>query len=201
MRARLALLVSRQHCILREIILRDKPAQMLALSPKGTVPVLQLPDGRVLEESLDIALWALEQNDPQQWLVPQSGTVDEMMELIMFNDGPFKHHLDRYKYTVRYDDVSEPGHHRDEGVEFLRTLEARLSGHAHLCGDRKSLADYAIFPFVRQFANTDRAWFDAQPLPHLQRWLADHLAADDFKTVMEKWPRWEPGNPEILFPL
>lgn len=201
MRARLALQVSRQQCVVREIILRDKPAEMLALSPKGTVPVLQLPDGRVLEESLDIALWALEQNDPQQWFAPQSGTFDEMMELIAFNDGPFKHHLDRYKYAVRYDDVSEPDHHRGEGVEFLKTLEARLGGHAHLCGDRESLADNAIFPFVRQFANTDRDWFDAQPLPHLRGWLAAHLESDAFKTVMEKWPRWMPENPEILFPL
>ena len=201
MRARLALTVSRQPCVLREVVLRDKPAAMLALSPKATVPVLQLTDGRVLDESLDIMLWALACDDPHQWLSPQASSVPEMMDLIAVIDGPFKHHLDRYKYGVRYDEGTDPAHHRDAGIQVLSTLNDRLAKHAHLCGNRASLADYAIFPFVRQFAHTDRGGFDALALANLQRWLAGHLNAAVFLSIMQKWPAWAPDDPDVPFPV
>ncbi len=201
MRARLALAASGRQCVLREIVLRDKPAEMIAASAKATVPVLRLPDGRVLDESLDIMMWALQQNDPGQWLTPESGSLDEMTALIGENDGPFKQHLDRYKYENRYDDDdADPAHHRSEGSLFLKALDARLARHGQLFGSRAGLADFAIFPFVRQFANTDRDWFDAQPLPSLQSWLSGHLNGALFQSVMLKWPVWAPGDAETLFP-
>lgn len=200
MRARLALAVSGQQCTLREIVLRDKPAEMIALSPKASVPVLHLTDGGVLDESLDIMLWALGRHDPAGWLVPQHGTVSEMTALITENDGAFKDHLDRYKYAVRYEDEIDPLHHRDEGMRFLMDLNARQASGGQLFGGRAALADIAIFPFVRQFANTDRNWFDAQPLPYLQAWLAGHLNSALFNGIMKKWPVWTPGDDETLFP-
>jgi len=203
MRARLALAASQQQCTLREVLLRDKPAHMLALSPKGTVPVLQLSDGRVLDQSLDIALWALRINDPELWLAPQTATYADMLALIAHNDGPFKHHLDRYKYAIRYEEGTDPTYHRHEGSLFLSLLNERLGDHAQLFGDRASLADFAIFPFVRQFANTDRNWFDIQPLGNLQNWLERHVTSGLFSQVMKKERTWVPGNdadPGVLWP-
>lgn len=185
MRARLALAASETDVEHREVLLRDKPAEMLAASPKGTVPVLVLPDGQVVEESLDIMRWALARNDPRGWLAPG----DAMFELVAINDGPFKQALDRYKYPNRYEgeDALE---NRGRGLEILTGLEARLAGSAFLCGEAMSLADAAIFPFVRQFAHTDRMWFAEQNLPHLQAWLAAHLASPIFAAVMKKYPVW-----------
>ncbi|MBC8445268.1 MAG: glutathione S-transferase [Rhodospirillaceae bacterium] len=200
-RARLALSVSHQQCVLREIILRNKPAQMLALSSKATVPVLLLTDGHVLDESLDIMIWALDRHDPQQWLVPENGSLVHMKALIATCDGAFKDHLDRYKYAARYGKGTDPVHHRTEGVAFLTMLNDRLGNHAHLFGKRPALADFAIFPFVRQFANTDRDWFDNLPITHLQNWLAGHLKSDLFQGVMYKWPLWTVGDEETLFPV
>ena len=131
---------------------------MIALSPKATVPVLKLLDDTVLEESLDIMHWALGENDPENWLDPEVGTSAEVKELIAESDGPFKHNIDRYKYAIRYEEGTDPVFHRTEGAAFLEKLNGRLGKHTHLFGDRPCLADFAIFPFVRQFANTDRAW-------------------------------------------
>lgn len=200
MRARMALCASGQTVSLREIVLRDKPDEMVAISPKATVPVLHLKDGSVLEESLSIMDWALNRNDPARWLSPETGTVEEMHALISECDGRFKHHLDRYKYSTRYEAGTDPVVHRTKGAEFLSLLDKRLQGKDHLFGNRPCLADIAIFPFVRQFANTDRAWFDAQPLPQVHIWLDWHLNSDDFQKVMEKWKVWSPGAPEPLFP-
>lgn len=200
MRARLSLSISQQHCRLREIVLRDKPAEMVEISPKATVPVLQLNDGTVLEESLDIMRWALSQNDPGYWLEPENGSLDDIFALIAECDGPFKHNLDRYKYANRYDESTDPVVHRTDGMEFLTKLDALLAETENLFGDRPSLADFAIFPFVRQFANTDREWFDAAPLPHLQRWLQAHLESDIFTGVMKKWQVWKNGDEEPVFP-
>ncbi|WP_417493676.1 glutathione S-transferase [Maricaulis sp.] len=186
MRARLALAASETPVEHREVLLRDKPAEMLAASPKGTVPVLVLPDGTVIEESLDIMRWALARNDPRGWLAPG----DAMFELVAVNDGPFKQALDRYKYPNRYEgeDALE---NRARGLEILTGLETRLAGSAFLCGETMSLADAAIFPFVRQFAHTDRDWLAAQALPHLQAWLAEHLDSPVFKAIMHKHPVWQ----------
>lgn len=201
MRARMAITKAGIACRLREVVLRDKPAEMLAASPKGTVPVIIEHDGNVIEESLDVIYWALSQNDPDGWLKPETGTLTEIHDLIIENDGPFKHALDRYKYPNRYEDeniIRED--QRAIGETYLRSLEERLQSKDNLFGDRISLADIAIFPFVRQFANTDRDWFDARPLPKLQTCLARHLESDLFKSIMRKYPKWETGDEEPIFP-
>ncbi len=199
MRARMALAASGQTCALREVVLRNKPAAMIDASPKGTVPILVLPDGAVIDESLAIMEWALARHDPQNWLSPDEGDKAEMDTLIAANDGSFKHHLDRYKYPNRYDDM-DPLEHRAEGVAFLKTLDARLDGREHLFGKRLSFADVATMPFVRQFANTDRAWFDALAFDFLHDWLVRLLESDLFLGIMQKYPAWAPGDVEPLFP-
>ncbi|MEM8751167.1 MAG: glutathione S-transferase [Pseudomonadota bacterium] len=204
MRARLALQVSCQEVELREVVLRDKPAQMIEASAKATVPVLVTSSGDVVDESLDVMLWALRRNDPENWLSPQSGILDEMLALIGDNDGPFKTHLDRYKYATRHVDNGDAeafsNEHRDAALTHLRVLEKRLASHPYLFGSRFSLADAAIAPFVRQFANTDRAWFDAQPLPHLQGWLKAFLSSTAFAGIMRKYPQWRAPEDAVIFP-
>lgn len=196
MRARLALAASGQSVSLREVVLRDKPSEMIDASPKATVPVLVLRDSTVLEESLDVMNWALAEADPEGWLDADRALMDE---LVAQNDGPFKHHLDRYKYANRYDGaVAEE--HRTEASKILLNLDGRLAESEWLCGSRASFADYAILPFVRQFANTDRDWFDAQDWPNLRTWLDRFLASEQFKTVMKKYPQWSAGEPEPIFP-
>ncbi len=191
MRGRMALDVADIQQEHREILLKDKPAEMLEASPKGTVPVVVLPDGTVLEESLDVMMWALGQNDPEGWLRPDLKA--ETDALIAANDGNFKYHLDRYKYATRYEGaVSEA--HQAEASKHVDTLEARLGQTPQLFGDAPTLADIAIFPFIRQFANTDRTWFDAQNWPGVQRWLAGHLASERFARVMKKWELWAPAT-------
>ncbi|MHA7900894.1 MAG: glutathione S-transferase [Henriciella sp.] len=201
MRARMAIAAAGVKCQLREVVLRDKPAEMLDASPKGTVPVIVEPDGTVIEESLDVMAWALAQNDAESWLTPDQGTRAEMDALIAECDGSFKRALDRYKYPNRYEDE---GVDRDEqralGLAFLEQLNARLDGQSQLFGTRVSYADIAIFPFIRQFANTDRTWFDALDLPNLQSWLKGHLESDRFKQIMPKYPQWKTGDEEPVFP-
>ncbi|WP_209349412.1 glutathione S-transferase [Pontixanthobacter sp. CEM42] len=183
MRARMALAISETEVEHREVVLRDKPEAMLEASPKGTVPVVVLDDGTVIEESVDVMRWSLGENDPEGWL---SGDDRDLIAMI---DGPFKHHLDRYKYSTRHD--TDPEEHRAGAFAILEQLEARLEGRKCLCGDTRSMADIATFPFIRQFANTDREWFDAQPLPNLQRWLAEHLDSPLFKQIMVKHDKWK----------
>tara|TARA_R110000824_G_scaffold44315_9_gene128984 strand:- start:3493 stop:4143 length:651 start_codon:yes stop_codon:yes gene_type:complete len=194
MRARMALLISGTAVRLREVVLRDKPEEMIAASPKATVPVLVLLDGRVIDESLAIMHWALGRNDPQDWL---QGSAAES-ELIAEADGPFKDHLDRYKYPTRYENV-DALEHRAGGLAFLEKLDNLLQASGQLMGAKPTLADYAIFPFIRQFANNDRDWFDQLPLPALQQWLGDHLASPLFATTMQKYPQWQSGDVEPLF--
>lgn len=186
MRARMALWVAEISVDHREVVLRDKPPAMLEISPKGTVPVLALLDGSVLEESIDIMRWALAQNDPEGWLVGDD------QELIAMIDGPFKHHLDRYKYGTRHDSDSPERQaiHQAEGLAILRRLDERLTNSAFLCGRRRTMADIATFPFIRQFANTDRDWFNAQDLRALQNWLAGLLASELFAAIMVKREQW-----------
>lgn len=190
MRARMALLVSGRAVELREVALRDKPAAMLAVSPKGTVPVLALPEGRVLEESLDIMRWALARHDPEEWLAGEDAA------LIAGNDGPFKAHLDRYKYASRYG--VDPLTHRAEALGWLRELEARLVQGCYLCGERRSLSDIALFPFVRQFAATEPDWFAAQDLPKLRSWLAELMGSEIFARAMVRVAPWQEGAPPLL---
>ena len=201
MRARMALAVAHIPCRLREVVLRDKPEEMLAVSPKGTVPVLITPTGTVIAESLEIMMWALHQSDPGNWLRPEAGSFDQMQVLISRCDGPFKHALDRYKYPNRYpDEAPDRAAQRALAGTFLTDLETQLAQYGFLFGGRVSLADIAIFPFIRQFANTDRSWFDAQPWPHLQLWLEAHLNSARFAQIMAKYPQWTRGDAEITFP-
>ena len=197
MRARLALAVSGQPYELREVVLRNKPAEMLAVSPKGTVPVLVLPDGAVIDESLNIMRWALGRNDPAQWLSPSGASPEAMDTLIAASDGEFKQHLDRYKYPNRYAGESSGDaagfalKHRSEAALWLVQLEARL-GDGWLCGGKACLADMAILPFIRQFAHTDADWFTAQPWPRLRGWLAGFEASALYTGVMGKHAPWQP---------
>lgn len=192
MRARLALLASGMVCEIREVKLAAKPAEMIAASPKATVPVLVLADGTVIDESLDIMRWALGRNDPEDWLSRDDGA------LIAANDGPFKHHLDRYKYPERH--ASDPIEHRAAGAAMLARLEERLTSNPNLCGEAMGITDAAIMPFVRQFAQTDRAWFDAQPLPKVQSWLERHTTSASFARAMVRLAPWRAGDAPIPFP-
>ncbi|MGI9388185.1 MAG: glutathione S-transferase [Methyloligellaceae bacterium] len=199
MRARLAIAASGIGCDLREIVLRDKAPEFLEASPKATVPVLVQGDGTVVDESLDIMDWALARSDPEGWLVPETGTVEEMRALIASADDDFKGNLDRYKYPNRHEG-GDAAAARQAGALFLRGLDDRLTGQPYLFGSRACLADMAIVPFVRQFAHVDRAWFDAQGWPHLRDWLDRFLASERFQAIMEKYPKWHAGDPAIVFP-
>ncbi|MBT0667702.1 glutathione S-transferase [Novosphingobium profundi] len=191
MRARLALRVAGLSCALREVKLAAKPAALLEASPKGTVPVLVLAGGTVVEQSLEVMRWALAHNDPEGWLERDDAA------LIARNDGPFKHDLDRYKYPERH--ASDPLAHRASALAILRDLDARIASQGQLCGPVRGLADMALMPFVRQFAATDRTWFDAQDLPALRQWLEGHLASELFTSVMAKYVPWQPGDEPVLF--
>lgn len=190
MRARLALHYAQIKCEHREIILRDKPTHMLEISPKGTVPVLLLPSGKVIDESLDIMMWALSQNDPDTW----QGTPEQKNDidtLIKRNDTTFKHALDRYKYPSRYPDEKNTGTKaRDSVQNILQDLNERIAKNSHLSGEKQTLADAAIFPFIRQFAHVDKEWFFAQPYPHLQGWLEENLLSERFLHIMKKHNQW-----------
>lgn len=192
MRARMALAVSGVRCELREVRLGTKPSSMLAVSSKGTVPILVTPDGQVIDESLDIMRWALATSDPEDWLARDDAA------LIAANDAAFKRDLDRYKYPQRYD--CDPIAHRASGLTFLREIDARLSVGGQLGGTERGFADAAIMPFVRQFAAVDRQWFDTQTIAHVQTWLTGHLASDLFKAVMIREAPWSPNDRPIIFP-
>nr|WP_256262129.1 glutathione S-transferase [Pseudomonas costantinii] len=181
MRARLALRYCGVPVNIVEVSLKAKPAEMLALSPKGTVPVLSV-DGRVIDESLAIMQWALAQNDPDDWLLQDDPRV---LELIAENDQVFKHHLNRYKYAERYPEQPME-HYRAEGEVFLQKLEGLLAGRDYLLADHLSLADVALAPFVRQFAHVDREWFAGTPYQRLQAWLQRFLESPLFIAVMAK---------------
>ena len=196
MRARMALLQAGVAFDAFEIVLRDKPAELLALSPKGTVPVLRLPDGQVLEQSLDIMRWAwVGTGDAGGWWARAQSA--ENLALLAACDGPFKHHLDRTKYPDRFDGVDSPAHHREQAVRvLLAPLDTQLQSTGQLGGQAPCAADMAIFPFVRQFAAMDRAWFDTLTLPAVRRWLDGWLSDLLFGTAMNKLPTNEP----VTFP-
>ncbi|PWQ97548.1 glutathione S-transferase [Leucothrix arctica] len=198
MRARLAIVYAGQQVELREVVLRDKPEQMLALSPKGTVPVLQLAEGGLLEESLDIALWALRLNDPQQLLADEN-QLAEMLVMVKENDGEFKDNLDRYKYANRFPEQSETDY-RQQGELFIAKLEQRLAATTYLFGSKPSFADIAIMPFVRQFAHVDKRWFDEADYPAVQRWLSHWLASEMFLSIMPKYEQWQESHDAVTFP-
>jgi len=192
MRARMALLMRGKPFVIREVALRDKPGEMLAASPKGTVPVLALANGDVIDESLDIMRWALCDHDPEDWLAGDDAA------LIAAFDDRFKHHLDRYKYPERHE--ADPSVHRAAAMEMLGDLEARLSRHANLCRETRALTDIAIMPFVRQFAGVDPAWFAAQPVPRVIAWLERHVASLLFEQAFRRLKPWVPGDAAIVWP-
>jgi len=198
MRARLALLASGIRCELREVALSQKPESLLAASPKGTVPVLVLKD-RVLEQSLDIMQWALSQNDPHGWLSQVGDKNSEAHQLVERCDVEFKFHLDRYKYPNRFS-LSDGMAHRIEGAAFLNTLNENLNRSAFLMGPTFTWVDAAILPFVRQFARTDRAWFDTQPWHEVRNWLAQYEHSNAYATVMHSYKVWHPGAKPVTFP-
>ncbi|MFM6990463.1 MAG: glutathione S-transferase [Rhodoferax sp.] len=194
MRARLALQAAGQAVEHREVDLKRKHAEMLRASAKGTVPVLVLADGAVLEQSLDIMRWALARHDPETWLSADAGERAEVEALIAANDSEFKFHLDRYKYPLRHG-IADGIAHRDLARAFLENLQHRLAHAGFLNGVHFGLADAAIAPFVRQFALTDKTWFAAQPWAHLAQWLNDFEASSRFTGVMEKHPVWPSVDP------
>lgn len=197
MRARLGLLFAELQVELREIILKNKPAQMLAISPKGTVPVLQLFEGVVIEESREIMVWALEQQDPQKLL--DTKVLQQANALIEQNDNEFKHWLDRYKYADRHPDMSQ-AEYRQRGESFLQVLEELLAKNRFLLGYNETLADIGIMPFVRQFAHVDRDVFYKLPYPKLQQWLTHWLEHPFFLQAMTKFQPWQEGDELVVFP-
>ena len=193
MRARMALAYSGLVVEIREISLREKPTSLLAISPKGTVPVLQ-SDDLVIEQSYDIMKWALKQSDPDQWLSAQTEpTIDQWVKK---NDGPFKKLLDQYKYPDRYPDISLEETLSQARSLFLGPINEQLKTSPYLLGSRISLADIAIFPFVRQFAMVDQEWMDQSDLHFLKQWLNERLESSLFVGVMQKYPTWHDSTPE-----
>ncbi len=188
-RARLAIAYAGIPVEIREVALKNKPEHMLAISPKGTVPILQLTDGMVLEESLDIMHWALAQHDPEHW----QAFSDDADRLIKWNDGGFKYYLDRYKYADRYPEFSQE-QYRQQTEAFLAELESRLQHSPYLCGKHFSLADAAIFPFIRQFANVDSFWFKSSTYRALNSWLNAILTTELFSSIMPNNLPWTPPS-------
>ena len=193
-RARMIIAYSHIKVEIREVVLKDKPRQMLAVSPKGTVPVL-LNGEQVLEESLDIMQWALDQHDPEN--IALTGT---QHELIDYNDSEFKLHLDHYKYADRFPEHDEI-YYRRQGEVFLARLNQLLSEHDYLTGSRLSVVDIAIFPFIRQFAFVNIKWFEQSEYEYVKKWLNHFLASSLFLSVMKKLPQWHDGDDIIWFPF
>ena len=195
MRARMALAASGAEVMLREVLLKDKPAELLAASPKATVPVLVLSDGRVIEESLDVMQWVLEHHDPLGWL--ESAALDS--DWIIECDGDFKHWLDRYKYADRYPEHTAEDY-RQKAESFIQKLEDQLSVSDWVGGDAANAVDVALFPFIRQFAGVDPSWWQQAPYPKVRQWLENWLNSALFSAIMAKYPRWESGQPGERFP-
>ena len=191
----MALVASGAEVLLREVLLKGKPAELLAASPKATVPVLVLSDGRVVEESLDVMQWALEYRDPLNWLEGEALESD----WISACDGDFKHWLDRYKYSERYPEHTAEDY-RQKAETFVQKLEDWLSVSDWVGGDAANAVDVALFPFIRQFAGVDPSWWQQAPYPKVRLWLENWLNSALFSAIMAKYPRWESGQPGERFP-
>ena len=200
MRTRMAIHTSQIKCELREVLLRNKPKEMISISPKGTVPVLLLDDGTMIEESIDIMKWSFSLNDPLLILKEYQEKKNEMDRLIQLFDSSFKNYLDRYKYSNRYEN-EDPIGNRDLAIQILDTIEGQINNHNLLYGDRFSFVDMAILPFVRQFRIADTDWFDNDmALPKIQQWLNKFLNSDLYLAVMNKYKVWENNAPVVYFP-
>ena len=206
MRARLAIQSSGCKVLLREILLRDKPEDFIADSAKATVPVLRLPDGQVIDESLDVMRWALAQNDPENWRDVLTTAPEDSQAFLDELDGRFKSTLDRYKYASRYvkspedDGADEALLHRSIGVEFLQRIDAKLAKQPFLSGQKQGFLDFACLPFIRQFRIADPKWFDGQDWPYLQPWLQNFLQSERFAAIMKKYDPWKETGGEGLWP-
>ena len=196
MRARMAIHISDQRCELREVLLRDKPPSMLQYSAKGTVPVLILQDGKVIDESLDVIDWALNLNDPDDW--QRSKDKEKTKELIKINDGEFKYHLDRYKYSKRYDN-EDPEFHRKKCLKFIESINNELNNSKYIFDDNISYADIVVLPFIRQFRIADIEWFDSLPYDNLKKWLSSFLDSSLLNSIMKKYDLWQEGDSLIIF--
>lgn len=192
MRARLAIASSGIQVELREIILRDKAPEFLETSPTATVPCLKVGE-RIVDESLQIMVWALGQNDPENLMQ----MLTEGYSLMSTCDGTFKQALDRYKYPNRYSEI-DPIENRDAASSFIHELEQRLDGN--LFGPDPKLVDFAILPFVRQFAHVDLDWFSAQPWEKTKVWLQNFKDSARFAAIMDKYPKWANGDAPTYFP-
>lgn len=206
MRARMGLLMARQQVMLRAITMKNKPEEMLKISPKGTVPVLLLPDKTVIDESLDIMVWALQQNDPEDLLHKDNPEdLAEMLELVRRNDKEFKPQLEIYKKSKRFRTGTET-EEREKCEVFIAELEQRLSssgdytqGNGNFIGDKPGLIDYALIPFVRQFSRVNKAWFKQAPYPLLRSWIEQHMQTRLYAKAMEKYPLWLDEYKECIF--
>ncbi|MDD7804930.1 MAG: glutathione S-transferase [Endozoicomonas sp. (ex Botrylloides leachii)] len=195
-RARLAISYSGMTVALREVVLRDKPKELITASSKATVPVLLLEDGSVIDESLDIMLWALQQHDPNHWGAFDSGSGES---LIAENDTSFKYWLDRYKYADRHPEFSRL-YYRQQCQHLLEKLESVLAKTPFLQGKHFGITDAAILPFIRQFAHVDKTWFAQSGYHNIKRWLYDFMQSALFLSVMNKYPQWQLGDKPIYFP-
>ncbi|WP_051534746.1 glutathione S-transferase N-terminal domain-containing protein [Deefgea rivuli] len=197
MRARLALWQSGVIVELREVVLRDKPAELIAASPKATVPVLVLPSGEVIAQSLDIMHWALAQSDPAAWHPPELAA--QQIELITRHDIEFKPLLDAYKYPERHSQLSLE-QHRDNAMYWLaENINQRLEGYTYLIDNQMRISDVAIAPFIRQFSAVDFPWFEQHAPAPLQNWLATFTESELLAAVMNKYPQWQAGDAPIYF--
>lgn len=199
MRARIAIFKAKQSVILRDLVLSNKPKELFTASPKATVPVLVLTNGTVLEESLDVMLWALNETDPDDLLQSEyECSLSEILTLINTFDHSFKVSLEQYKCAKRYreNNVVE---YREACEQFIQTLESRLNSHKFLMSNKESLADIALLPFIRQFARVERQWYLQSPYPQVRQWLNNYLQSPMFTKVMAKYPIWLEHNEEVLF--
>ena len=192
----MAIYISGQKCELREVLLRDKPPSMLEYSPKGTVPVLILQDGNVIDESLDVIDWALNLNDPDDW--QRSKDTKKTKELIKINDGEFKYHLDRYKYSKRYDN-EDPEFHRKKCLKFIESLNNELNNSKYIFDNNISYVDIVLLPFIRQFRIADMEWFDSLPYDNIKVWLSKFLDSFLLNIIMKKYDLWKEGDLAIVF--
>ncbi len=199
MRARLGILHAQQVVELRDIDMNNKPQEMLSISPKGTVPVLELNKGSIIDESIEIMVWALTQSDPSNLLYSyDQNQLPMMLELIENNDITFVGALQKYRAASRYHDDNET-ECRDMCCEWLREIEQRLSQHAYIMGKTPSLVDYAILPFIRQFSRVDKKWYAQAPFPYLRGWLVNHYNDPTFSKAMVGYPKWSINSDPVLF--
>ena len=196
MRARMAIYTSQQKCEIREVLLKDKPPSMLGYSSKGTVPVLVLQSGNVIDESLDVIDWALDINDPYNW--KRSKESKKTKELIEINDGDFKFHLDRYKYSKRYEN-EDPNFHREKCLTFIKMINEELKDSKYIYDNEISYIDISLLPFIRQFRIADNEWFDELPYKNLKNWLSKFLDSSLLNSIMKKYDLWKEGDEVTIF--